>query len=210
MFARVISKLRRVGRRKKKLVLWLAIAIVVLSAAVWNGWRWFNVRGAILETGSSSARGSDISALEDISASMSRFGLIINKLGIQVPVIEGVDGLNKAVYYKALTRGVAHYKGTAKPGENGNIFIFGHSSTFIGTGSYAQIFASLNNLKKGDEAIISFRDKSYRYAVSAKKIVASDDVSVLEPTKSEQLTIMTCWPIGSNAKRLIVILKPKL
>ncbi len=209
MFARVISKLRRVGRRKKKVVLWLAIAIIILSAAAWNGWRWFGAHAVYLETGRSDGRYADIPALEDISASLNRFGLIINKLGIQVPVMEDIDGQNKSVYYKALNRGVAHYKGTAKPGENGNIFIFGHSSTLIGSGDYAQIFASLNNLKKGDEAIITYRDKSYRYGVSAKKIVASDDASVLEPTKTEQLTIMTCWPIGSNAKRLIVILKPR-
>ena len=209
MFARVILKLRRLGRRKQKLALWLVLALVIIGAAFWNGWRWLGARAVFLETGRTQAASSDVSALEDTSALIKQFGLIINKLGVLTPIIADVEGNNKPAYLKALTRGVAHYKGTAKPGEGSNIFIFGHSSTLIGTGNYAQVFASLNELKKGDEAVVTYQEKDYRYVVSAKKVVASDDVSVLAPTKAEQLTLMTCWPIGSNAKRLIVILKSK-
>jgi len=209
LFARIVTKLHRLGRRKQKLTLWLVLALVIIVAAFWNGWRLLGARGFFLETGRTQAASSDVPALEDTSALIKQFGLIINKLGVLVPVIPDVEGNNKPAYLKALTRGVAQYKGTAKPGEGGNIFIFGHSSTLIGTGNYAQVFASLNELKKGDEAIVTYRENDYRYVVSAKKVVASDDVSVLAPTKTEQLTLMTCWPIGSNAKRLIVILKPK-
>lgn len=135
------------------------------------------------------------------------FGLYIPKISVAVPIVANVDGTNKTAYNKALLSGVAHYRGTALPGENSNIFIFGHSSTWNGVGDYAEAFAHLNDLERDDQIIIYRQQKENKYLVSKKEIVAADDLSWLEPTKSEQLILMTCWPIGSNLKRLVVIAK---
>lgn len=133
------------------------------------------------------------------------FGLYVNKLSVWVPVVSNVDGTNKTAYNKALLSGVAHHKNTALPGKKGNIFIFGHSSTWNGTGQYAEVFKNLNNLEKNDQIIIYYQNKEYKYSVWQKEVIAADDFSYLEPTKKEQLTLMTCWPVGSNLKRLVVI-----
>ena len=135
------------------------------------------------------------------------FGLYINKISISVPIVANVDGTNKTAYNKALLSGVAHYKDTALPGEGSNIFIFGHSSTWNGEGPYAETFARLNDLDKDDQIIVYYQNKEFKYKVWKKEIIAADDLSYLEPTKSEQVILMTCWPLGSNLKRLIVVAK---
>lgn len=142
-----------------------------------------------------------------IDKRLFEFGLNITKISALLPVVANVDGTNKTAYNKALLSGVAHYKGTALPGEGSNIFIFGHSSTWNGTGQYAEAFAKLNDLEKGDEVIVYYQNKEYKYKVTAKEIIAAEDFSYLEPTKKPQLTLMTCWPIGSNLKRLVVVAK---
>lgn len=137
------------------------------------------------------------------------FQLIIPKLSINAPIILDVDGGNKEEYLNSLQNGIAHFKGTSKPGGGSNVFIFGHSSYYAwDSGNYKTIFISLNDLNEGDDISVWYEKKEYKYKVVEKKTVDPDEISVLNPTKTEQLTLMTCWPPGTTAKRLIVVAKP--
>ena len=140
------------------------------------------------------------------------FHLLIPKIGVSAPVIADVDGTNKQTYFKALEKGVAHFKGTAKPGENSNIFIFGHSSFYRNQpGEYKEVFRNLEELQKGDEIILWYNQKEYQYLVSDIKTVnPTDVVEVLKKTAEEQLSLMTCVPPGTTLKRLVVVAQPKL
>lgn len=133
--------------------------------------------------------------------------LSIDKIGVNVPIIINVDGNNKDEYNKSLENGVAHLKGVALPGKYGNTFIFGHSSYYAWKpGNYKEIFKDLNKLNIGDEIIINSNLYKYTYQVSDKQIVSPDRVDVADQNYTEKkLTLMTCWPIGSDAKRLIVV-----
>lgn len=182
----------------------LAVLIIVLVVAVFSLWK----NSHSLLPALSGATPKPTVTNSSISPEMKKFGLKIDKIGVLAPVVRDVDGTSKYAYNKALEKGVAHYKGTSTPGNGSNIFIFGHSSTILGKGDYATIFAKLNDLEKGDEIMVYFEDKIYKYAVSKKEIVEKDDTSVLESTKKEQLTLMTCWPIGTNLKRLVVYASP--
>jgi sortase A len=135
---------------------------------------------------------------------LEQFNLIIEKLDISAPIVQDVDGGSLEAYTAALQEGVAHYQGTALPGQGSNTFIFAHSSTITGQEKYAKVFATLDNLEAGDQIIIQHNNKEFLYTVSNKKIVEKDDTSVLKPTPEEQLNLMTCWPINTNQKRLIV------
>lgn len=135
---------------------------------------------------------------------IKNFGIKIEKIGVIAPIIENVNGANKNIYNLALQRGVAHLKGSALPGKGSNIFIFGHSSSNIGFGPYSKVFAKLNELERGDKIIIFYKNKEYIYLVFEKKVVEKNDLSVVKPTPKEQLTLMTCWPIGTADKRLII------
>lgn len=139
---------------------------------------------------------------------VKQFELSIPKLGMSVNVVPNVDGGSDDIYNEALKSGVAHYKNTALPGSGSNILIFGHSSGVWGAGSYTKIFSKLNNLVNGDEIVLKYNYKNYKYLVSNKKIIKATDLSPTEPTEREQLTLMTCWPIGTDSQRLTVIAKP--
>lgn len=139
---------------------------------------------------------------------ITEFNLTIEKLGVNAPISPNIDGQDKNIYDDVLDNGLAHYKNTALPNSGSNIVIFGHSSTVLGIGKYSKIFAPLGKLKPGDEIKINFNQKEYKYVVTEKKIVTADDTSILLPTEREQLTLFTCWPVGTASKRLVVIAKP--
>jgi len=134
------------------------------------------------------------------------FGIVIPKIGANAKVIPNVDPYNPKEYQRALTQGVAHAKGTAFPGQIGNIFIFSHSSAnFFEASRYKSIFYLLNKMETGDGITLAYQEELYTYRVTEKRIVAAEDISYLKKQAPEpSLTLMTCWPPGTNFKRLIV------
>jgi sortase A len=134
------------------------------------------------------------------------YQISIDAISVISPIINNVDGADKNTYLNALDDGVAHLKGSAKPGEPGNVFIFGHSSkTSTYKGDYGEVFKNLNAVQPGDQIKIWSSNRSFVYIITGKKIVEPTDVSVANQDFSQKdLTLMTCWPIGSNKQRLIV------
>lgn len=106
-----------------------------------------------------------------------------------------------------LRKGVVRYPGTARPGEKGNVFIFGHSSNYPWVKSeYNDIFALLDTLENGDEVVIFYEQKKYTYRMTDRAVVKPGDMKALEsrdPNKKE-LALMTCWPIGTTLERIIL------
>lgn len=99
-----------------------------------------------------------------------------------------------------------HYPGTAYPNQIGNVVITGHSSYFPwDPGRFKDVFALLHGLKLSDEITVYYEQEKFVYQVSEIKVVTPDKVDVLGPTDDSQLTLITCTPIGTNEKRLIVI-----
>jgi sortase A len=141
-----------------------------------------------------------------------KFGIIIPKISANVSVIPQVDSQNSDIYQRALTRGVAHAKGTALPGESGNIFIFAHSSAdFLEASHYNAVFYLLSKLETKDKIYLFYQGRKYTYEVEGQKKIEASDISFLEKdTPENQLTLMTCWPPGTTMKRLIIIAKPMI
>lgn len=141
------------------------------------------------------------------------FGIVIPKIQANAKVIDNVDPFNPKIYQVALTKGVAHALGTAYPGQPGNDFIFAHSSVdwYVAT-RYNSVFYLLHRLEKGDEIDLYYHSKKYRYSVTEKTVVDPADVSYLRRgiKDTSTLTLMTCWPPGTNYKRLIIRAKINL
>lgn len=147
---------------------------------------------------------SDTISTTSIPAIEGNYVLSIDKIDIDVPIVLNVDGKNKSYYLQSLEQGVAHMKDTALPGNKGNVFIFGHSSYY--TGDYREIFARLNEIETGDEIIIKSSTRDYKYKIYQKEIIAADQMDVLDqPQNKSIITLMTCWPLGTTEKRLIVV-----
>jgi LPXTG-site transpeptidase (sortase) family protein len=138
------------------------------------------------------------------------FGLVIEKINANAPVVKEVNPESESVYYKALEQGVAQWKGTPYPDQPGNMFIFGHSSFYeVAKGDYKDIFAPLDKVEKGDRFDIWYNNQKYTYEIVENKVVKDTDFSVLDgPTPNDKddktITIMTCWPPKTIAKRRVV------
>lgn len=138
--------------------------------------------------------------------------LSIPSLQITAP-IKYAEEINEDKFQELLVDGIVHYPGTAKVGELGNAYLFGHSSDFaFSKGNYKTVFALLPHIEKGAEVIVSNRDgQIFHYEVIDSHVVNKDDVSVLSQKeyKEKLLTLQTSYPIGTALKRWIVVCKLK-
>lgn len=154
---------------------------------------------------------SDVSLSLEITPYEDR--ILIPKIGKNIPLInvEHLDATNSQEWHKIfmqeLEKGIIKYPGSADPGKEWNSFIFGHSSNYPwAKGDYNNVFALLNELTIGDEIIVFFKQRKYVYVVKEKSIVKPGHVSALGDTPHiKQLTLMTCWPLGTTLNRLLVV-----
>jgi sortase A len=117
--------------------------------------------------------------------------LRIPGIGLEVPVLEGVDDLT-------LNRGVGRIPDTARPGEPGNAGIAGHRDGF---------FRGLKDVAVGDPIEIETISSRQTYRIEKISIVSQTDVDVLDATPAPTLTLVTCYPfyfVGSAPQRYIV------
>lgn len=151
----------------------------------------------------------------DISITPPDNRIVIPKLGQNVPLVEmdanNLQGENWSELEKqiqdGLREGVVHYPGTAIPGQVGNVFMTGHSSYYPwDKGLYKEVFALLPKLEIGDIYHVFYNQKQYTYRIREKKEVYPNNVQVLNQPVDEQIsTLMTCVPIGTALRRLIII-----
>ncbi len=138
------------------------------------------------------------------------FGIVIEKIDVNAPVVKNVDSSNYTEYINALRTGVAHAQDTAFPGsvnaKNNNVFLFAHSAINpVQARRYNSVFYLLRKLEKGDRVIAFYKGKRYDYIVFDKKVVEADDIRYLtDQSKEPILTLQTCDPPGSSLRRLIV------
>ncbi|MFA6493250.1 MAG: sortase [Patescibacteria group bacterium] len=131
--------------------------------------------------------------------------LNIPKISASAPIIWNVS---ESQTQDKLLEGVVHLQGTALPGQKGNVFITGHSSYYSWvTSPYKDVFALLEKLEVGDKIYVQYQNKSFTYEITETKVVDPKNLSVLEQTQENNLTLMTCVPIGTNLNRLIIMSK---
>ena len=117
--------------------------------------------------------------------------LRIPRLRIEAPVLEGTDEI-------VLNRGLGHIDETAAPGADGNSGIAGHRDGF---------FRGLKDIVVGDVIELETLHGTDAYRVERTWIVNPEDVSVLDPTPTRSITLVTCYPfyfVGSAPQRFIV------
>jgi LPXTG-site transpeptidase (sortase) family protein len=120
--------------------------------------------------------------------------LSIPRIRLRAVVLEGTSR-------RSLLLGPGHMAGSAVPGTSGNAVIAGHRDTF---------FRHVDRLRYGDDIYILKGGKQFRYVVTGRRVVESNDLSVLRATKDGELTLITCYPthaIGPAPRRLIVVAK---
>ncbi len=134
------------------------------------------------------------------------FGIVIEKIGANAEVIADVDPSNEKTYMNALSEGIAHAKGTAKPGEAGNIYLFSHSvNAPWEVVRYNAVFYLLGKLDVGDRVILFYQGKRYDYIIFDKTVASANDTNFLiQNYDTSVLTLQTCDPPGTTINRLVV------
>ena len=117
--------------------------------------------------------------------------IAIPKIALQMVVVEGTDA-------EQLRSGPGHYPGTPLPGEQGNVAIAGHRTTYL------HPFYNLNELVAGDDVNILTVQGLFVYQVTTSQAVDPTDVAVVAPTPTPMLTLTTCNPRYSASQRLVV------
>jgi sortase A len=115
----------------------------------------------------------------------------VDRLGVSVAIVEGADAGD-------LAHAAGHLIGTALPGQPGNTAIAAHRDTF---------FRPLRNIRPKDTIRVTTPEGEFRYRVAWTRIVNPDDMAVLRPERSQELTLITCYPfyyVGDAPQRFIV------
>ena len=118
--------------------------------------------------------------------------LVIPNLKVDTVVVEGTGA-------SALRAGAGHYPNPPLPGEEGNVAIAGHRTT------YGKPFANLDRLAVGDDIVLETPLGRHVYRVTRPPfVVPNTDFTVIAQVPGRSLTLTTCHPKGSARQRLVV------
>lgn len=128
--------------------------------------------------------------------------LTIPKISSDYFVVQGVD-------LEYLKSGPGHFPQTPLPGQPGNVAIAGHRTT------YGAPFNRLDELNPGDLIYVKTLQGDFTYKVDSHfnfatgqpeghYIVSPTEVSVLDPTIENRITLLACHPKFSAASRIVV------
>ena len=107
------------------------------------------------------------------------------------PVVQG-DG------WEQLKKGVGQHVGSANPGQKGNMVVSAHNDIF------GELFRNLDQLKPGDEVLVSTATRQWEYRVTGVQLVDPTDVSVMAATERATLTMVSCYPYLVDNQRIVV------
>ena len=139
-----------------------------------------------------------------LSENSARDGITLEilKIGLTEPIVIPQSGSD---LLESLKNGVVLHPELSRPQEEGTSLIFGHSSDFFWRkGNAKTAFALLSELESNDKISIIYQDKGQNYEVRSIEKLFSWEFDIRE-YQDNDLILMTCWPIGTNLKRLIII-----
>lgn len=140
--------------------------------------------------------------------------IIIPAIWVQSPIINVDENAEAKMqeweFTDDLKNGVVHYPTTPEPDVNGNMMLFGHSSNYRWIKSaYNTIFSKLPQLVDGNEIIVIWDGKEYRYKVQTKEEVKPNDVPSVyanyHTTTRQLITLMTCYPVWTRDERMMIV-----
>jgi sortase A len=136
----------------------------------------------------------DKKILEDLSTKLK-----IETLNIEDNILQGESSLR-------MNDGFWHFPTSVFPGEKGNVVVIGHR--FLHLPPRKDTFFNLEDIKTGERIVISqIGEKDLTYIVVETKEVQPNDVSVIQESQDYRLTLITCTPLWTSEKRLVVIAK---
>ncbi len=128
--------------------------------------------------------------------------ILIPSLGVRAPVLKASSWKDEDVG-PLLQQGVALLP-TGWLSEN-NLVVTAHSSGPVAWGDKRFLFATIERLKSGDQVFLWNSGRLQEYRVKDMKVVSPKDIDKLPNDEKGTLTLVSCWPIGQNTQRILVI-----
>jgi LPXTG-site transpeptidase (sortase) family protein len=114
--------------------------------------------------------------------------VFIPTAGVHTSIIEAyLDGTSWDVTHLGANAG--HLQGTASFDQTGNVVLAGHVELADGRRG---VFARIGDVSVGDPIIVEQGAEERHYIVRTVETTSADDLSVLYPTRDDQLTLITC------------------
>jgi sortase A len=120
--------------------------------------------------------------------------LAVPRLGLDLVVVYGTDTAS-------LRKGPGLDPRSFAPGEGKLAYVAGHRT------SYGAPFSRIDELRMGDRVTFRVPYGTFTYAVSGRRIVDDEDLSVLRPRVREELALQACWPRFFASQRIVVYAK---
>lgn len=106
-------------------------------------------------------------------------------------------GVNQSINNKSVDYGVYHEPQSYKPASGGTVILFGHRTL------HGSPFLNLDKLQAGDKIYMEWPGiGNAEYSVSNWTIV--DASYMMSVDQGNKLFLITCYPLGSDAQRLII------
>lgn len=130
--------------------------------------------------------------------------LVIPRLNLDAPVV--VSPIKDQTWQvDHLGQAIGHLEGTAAPGSSSNIVLAGHIT--LAEGVYGP-FAGLGQLSPGDLLVVYHGEQKFNYVIDGYDVVDRTAIEVTYPSKTGQVTLITCnnWnsELNQYEQRLVV------
>lgn len=174
---------------KEKLGFWsLALGLVLILTFV--VYRFHQAR--ILSFNTKNFSGTEVTNWKGVTPTfIQAFPVGVNVKVGETSIVNGV--------WQILPDAAAHLSTSARIGDSGNMIIYGHNKN--------EILGPIRWIKVGEKIDLKDKDgNTYSYTVVKTDTVNPDNVSYLQPSNEETLTIYTCVGI-LDSQRFIVVAK---
>lgn len=132
---------------------------------------------------------------ENIKKNLNEWKLEIPKLNLNATIAEGISN-------EILNKYIGHFEETKK--ENGNIVLAAHNR-----GYNVNYFEKIKDLEIGDIVFYTYSGIKKEYIINSKKIIKDTQLEVLEDTKDNRLTLITCVEDKPEYRRCIQAIENK-
>jgi sortase A len=115
----------------------------------------------------------------------------IPRIDLDMVIVQGTDT-------SSLQKGPGHYPETAFPGQARTVAIAGHRTTYLAP------FRDIDEIEDGDRISLEMPYGTFTYEVSGHRVVAPEDVGIIDDVGHDRLVLTACHPLYSAAQRWAV------
>jgi len=120
----------------------------------------------------------------------------VNNWYIQIPSIQLEAKIEEGTSKEIMNQFVGHFEESKK--WIGNVCLAAHNR-----GYEKNYFAEIKKLKEGDEIFYHYEEKQKKYKVKKNIIIQDTDLSYIENTQENKITLITCVENEPNYRRCV-------